>query len=312
MNSKTMTLEQAVEGYLLNIRARRLTKDTISYYTRIMHLVVKHFPKETLFADITVEDLEEFLAAQDGVSDKTVLNYHTVLSSLYTWATSRRPPLATDHLMRQITRPKPEQRIIQPLTESEVRAMLNNTDKSHAYSRPGKRTCTHTIPNAQRNRAIILLLVDTGIRASELCTLKINDINLKTFRVHVFGKGKKEREVRMCARTSEAIWKYLTERPDARPEDPLFITSQGNAFTRNRLGRIIENIGERAGINDPHPHRFRHTFAVQFLRNGGDPYTLQDLLGHETMDMVRRYLHLAQVDLDAGHRLASPVDNWRL
>jgi len=313
MDTRIMTLSQAVEGYLLHIAARRLTPDTITGYTRILNLLKAHFPHDPPVAALTVEDIEGFLAeAGEEVSDKTILNYHTALSSFYTWATSRRPPIVREHLMRQIPRPKPEERTIEPFTEAEVRAMLNNLGTSKAYDRPGKRTTSHALRHEKRNRAIILVLVDTGIRSSELCDLTIADADLKSRHLHVFGKGKKEREVRMSARTAESIWRYLTERPDASLGDPLFITDEDRKFTRHRLGRVIAAIAERAGVRNAHPHRFRHTFAVQFIRNHGDPFTLQDLLGHTTMEMVRRYLHIAQVDLDEGHKRASPVDNWRL
>lgn len=76
------------------------------------------------------------------------------------------------------------------------------------------------------------------------------------------------------------------------------------------VNKSLKALGLKAGVKGVHPHRFRHTFAIQYLRNGGDPYTLQKMLGHSTLDMVKRYLSLAQIDLDKAHKRASPVDNW--
>ena len=81
---------------------------------------------------------------------------------------------------------------------------------------------------------------------------------------------------------------------------------------RDRLYKSMLTIGRRAGVKGVTVHRFRHIFAINYLRNGGDPYTLQMMLGHASMEMVKNYLALAQADLDVMHRVASPVDNWRL
>ena len=82
-------------------------------------------------------------------------------------------------------------------------------------------------------------------------------------------------------------------------------------YNRQALLQLINGIGKRAGVPDAHPHRYRHTFVINCLRSGGDPYTLQALLGHETMETVQIYLQIAQADLYSTHDRASPVENWR-
>ena len=76
------------------------------------------------------------------------------------------------------------------------------------------------------------------------------------------------------------------------------------------LRKRLVHLGQAAGVPDCKPHRFRYTFAIQYLRNGGDVFTLQSLLGHSSLTMVRYYLHLAQADVEQAHRRASPVDRW--
>jgi integrase len=78
------------------------------------------------------------------------------------------------------------------------------------------------------------------------------------------------------------------------------------------LLKLIYRLAEVAGVPDLHPHKFRHTFAIQYLRNGGYERTLQDVPGHESIDMLRTYTRIAQVGIVNGHQLASPVENWRL
>lgn len=306
-----VTLSQAIQGYMLNMDARRLSSHTVADYTNTFRKFSAFIGPDFPIAAITIEHVEAFLALQE-VSQKTLLNYHTGLSALWTWALKQAPPLATRHILQELQRPKPEKRAIVPFTEAEVRAMMEVLDKSRAYTRPGKQECRNSLPNGVRNRMVILLLLDTGIRADELCQLKIRDVDMPNKRITVMGKGKKERAIPLDARTAQAIWRYLATRPDSRPDDPLVVTQTDNRVDRHRLRRLLEDIGERAQVPNVHPHRFRHTFAINFLRNGGDILTLQRILGHATVQMVNTYLALAQVDVDAAHRRASPVGNWRL
>ena len=78
------------------------------------------------------------------------------------------------------------------------------------------------------------------------------------------------------------------------------------------MRHTLTHIGEKANVADVHPHRFRHTAAIAFIRAGGNAFALMRMLGHSDMTMTRRYLELAQADDKEAHRIASPVDNWKL
>jgi site-specific recombinase XerD len=136
---------------------------------------------------------------------------------------------------------------------------------------------------------------------------------LRKKRITVIGKGDKERTIPISSRTSQVIWRYQTTRSETIDKDPLFINQNDLPFDRHSLRRLVTRIGQRAGVRKVHPHRFRHTFAINFLRNGGNIYVLQEILGHTSrLDMVKRYLKLAERDTTDNHRIASPVANWGL
>jgi integrase/recombinase XerD len=172
---------------------------------------------------------------------------------------------------------------------------------------------------AIRDCALILTLLSTGARISEICAANVGDFDPVEHSIKVAGKGKgrdhKERFVYVGNRATRALTRYLSTRGENRPTDPLFCVMPENAykpFTPDVMGRPLRRIGERAGVSHVHAHRFRHTFAVNYLRNGGDVLTLQALLGHESLEMVRHYARIAAQDCARVHRNADPVDNWRL
>jgi site-specific recombinase XerD len=311
MNANTLSLSQIIEGFNLAARARALSEHTIQDYNTTYKKFKIHLGSDLIFSSVTKKHIRQFLAAQTHLSNKTLLNYHTGLSALYTWAVNE--GYADEQLMHGIDRPKPEQRVIQPIPVDHIRAMLSCLGQSKAYARPGKRTSTHATPCADRNRAILLLLLDTGLRASELCGILIHQIDLDQRKVKVFGKGSKERILPFSARTGQVIWKYLAaQRKDDHLGQALFATQRGQPLTRTHLRHIIERICARADLPKYTPHDFRHTFAVNYLRNYPNIYTLQEMLGHTTLDMVKRYLAISQNDLDEAHRHASPVEKWGL
>jgi len=304
-----LKLSQAVQGFFIAGKARGLSPHTLLDYNNILSKFKTFLERDYPMEEITSRHVELFLAQAD-VGNKTRLNYHTGLSALWTWAL--REQIVQQHVPRLVTPPVAELREILPYNETDIRAMLNSLGRSKRYGRPGKKVSDHAIPFQERNRAMILMLLDTGIRASELCSIKAHQVDQRNYRIKIFGKSARERVVYFSARTHQAIWRYQTTRGEMGENAPLFVVESGRPFQRGRLLDLMQTIGDRAGVSGVTVHRFRHTFAIQYLRNRGDPYTLQKLLGHSTLDMVKRYLAISQSDVENAHRLASPVENWTL
>jgi site-specific recombinase XerD len=252
-----------------------------------------------LLSEIRAETIIAFLASCSSVSPKTLLNYHTGLSSLLRWACEH--GIVAQNVVRQVRTPRQEERVVIPYARADVLRLLD---------------ACYTGEHPQRDQAIILLLLDTGIRASELCGLRLAHVELEARQLYVRGKGSRERRLPFSEPCYAAMRAYLQQRHivNLYPHryEPLFITGQGRPFRRDTLRQILERLGTRGGVARCYAHRFRHTFAIQFLRNGGNIYTLQRLLGHSSLDMVKRYLSIAQADLDRDHARASPVIHWGL
>lgn len=307
---KTFPYSRAVDGYMLSLGARNLSENTIADYSRTLQLFAKFMEEDYAVHMITSRHIELFLKSNNKLSNKSMLNYYIGLSAFWSWMV--REELVKTNIVRKLTPPKAEIKEIIPLTEQEIRLIMSALNRSKMYTRNGTNV-DHSLGSFERNRAIILLMLDTGIRASELCDLRIEDLDNRNNRIYVRkGKGMKERKLPFSPRTGQMIWRYVASREDTQPTDPLFASKLNRSMTRTKLAEMLANIGKRAGVPNVHPHRFRHTFAIMYLRNGGNAYTLQAMLGHSTLEMVKHYLRIAQIDLDSAHRRASPVDNLRL
>jgi integrase/recombinase XerD len=164
-----------------------------------------------------------------------------------------------------------------------------------------------------RDLALLLTALDTGARASEICALDAGDVNLDTLTVTIRqGKGRKDRTVFVGARTARAVSRYLGSRTDVAATAPLFLSESfanlDGRLTRFGLLRILQRLGEAAGIAGVHPHALRRTFAVTCLRGGMDLYTLARLMGHSDIATLRDYVASIGDDLQRAHSNVSPVD----
>lgn len=234
-----------------------------------------------------------------AVKPATVSLYYRNLHALFAWLVEEGELEASP--MAQIRPPVVRWDQIQPFSLDQVEALLAATRKGLL---------------AARDEAILLFLVDTGARASELCALSVADVDWSGRKCRVLGKGAKARTLPYGLRTARALHQYARRRI-LEPGEPLFLSessvSAGGRLTLNALEQMVERTAKRAGVTGVRcsPHTFRHTFAVEFLRAGGNVFSLKMLLGHESLAIVNRYVALAQADIEAQHRLYSPADRLR-
>ncbi len=306
----TTSIESLAKGYILNCRSEGKSPKTIAIY----EIVLKNFIwycKGNKFPEahqLTAVHIRHFLwylstesnrwgnnnpAARKPASQTTVSDYYRALHSFFSWLT--REQLIPNNPLTNLKKPKPEKRIIQALTAGELDRLFKECSRNNALD--------------VRNKAILSILLDCGLRVSELASLNLDDVNIDNGSLLVkHGKGNKQRVVRIGVKAQKILWKYVT----------LYRKGNGNSLFLNRSGEpldvigvkiLIKRLGNRAKVK-VHPHQLRHTFAISFLRAGGDVFSLQYLLGHSTLQMTQRYLQsLNANDAANAHKKFSPLDN---
>jgi len=162
-----------------------------------------------------------------------------------------------------------------------------------------------------RDHAMLATFLDTGLRLSELINLDAVDVDLQSLSIRIRnGKGSKDRQVYIGRTLARSLRRWAEVRPYGLGSDAYFSTRDGRRLDQRNVARIIERISARANLGERriHPHLLRHTFATHFIKNGGDPFSLQRLLGHSDIKTTMIYVNLAGADLEEAHAKASPVD----
>lgn len=232
-------------------------------------------------------------------SEATVANYFRSLRAFWSWLVSEE--VLEKSPFEGMPAPKVPKKPIQPFTGDQLRALLEAASQS---------ACP------RRDVAMVLLLLDTGMRVSELVGLSVGDIDLTRRLALVTGKGKKQREVYWSPPTARALLAYLRDRAQVQepePTDPLWVSVRGTttseALTDWGVRQLLQRLEKKAGISGVRcsPHTFRHTFALEFLKGGGNQFDLIRLLGHEDIAVTKRYVNQAQGDVQGAHTRFSPV-----
>jgi integrase/recombinase XerD len=188
----------------------------------------------------------------------------------------------------RIPRLTEEKKILATVVTSDVDRLLRWKPKSHC---------------GQRVHAFTCLLLDTGIRADEALSLRRGDVDLDNLLIKVKGKGRKDRVVPMSLELRRILFRWMTK----QTFDLVFPTRNGTKQTQRNALRDFKLMGKAVGITGVRFsfHTMRHTFAVNYIRNGGDVFRLQRILGHSSLEMTRRYVNLQTEDLSAVHEKLS-------
>ena len=281
------------KGFKTYIRLERgLSENTITAYMHDVDLLFDFLISQKggqSLSDIKYQDLKDFIAF---INELGLGSYSQarVISGIRAFFKYLDLEQAIDNDPSELLEsPKLGSKLPDVLALQEIIKIINTIDLS--------------LPEGQRNRAIVETLYGCGLRVSELINLKLSELYFNEGVISVTGKGNKQRFIPVGDEAKKSIRLYLEyDRVKISPtkgnEDILFLSRRGGKISRQMIFIIVKNLVEKAGIHKKvSPHTFRHSFATHLVQNGADLKAVQDLLGHASIITTEIYTHLNREDL---------------
>ncbi|MFC1871410.1 tyrosine-type recombinase/integrase [Chloroflexota bacterium] len=314
---KAHKLSELIEYYEVCNRAEGKSPKTISWYSANLksfrnYVKSRHLPDSLDTIDTKL--LREYVlylmkrtrydghpytpAKTELLSSATIHGHVRTLRAFFNWLVVE--GLSQNNHAKDLKPPKVSRKVVSTLSDEEIGAILNTFSTS---------------PSDARNQTLFMILLDTGLRIGELVNLKMDDVHMDEGYLKVMGKGRKERIVPFGNNAQRALQRYLFRfRP--KPNNPVtnnvFLSISSQPLTENSMKLMFTRLAKRSGVCRLHAHLCRHTFATRFLINGGDVFSLQQILGHSTLEMVRHYVNLASSHIAIQHQKFSPLDRLNL
>lgn len=258
---------------------RKLSNNTCLSYKYNLERFSLFLGKRNLL-DIETDTVRDFLY-DENFSSKTRAHYLTVINSLYLFLIEN--DITINNPCNLIKLPKIEKKLPLYLTIEEVDNLLNINPKK---------------PLDYRNIAMLEVMYGSGLRISEVCDLKINNIDYDEDIIRVMGKGSKERIVPMNNKTINSLKEYINNYRSfllkEKQSEYVFLNKSGNKLSRVGFFKIVKKLCEECGIKkEISPHTLRHSFATHLLNNGTNLRVIQELLGHSNITTTQIYSHLS-------------------
>lgn len=292
-----MKFQDAIEEFLIT-KAPELTHKTKQWYTHKLGIFCEwcegQNPPITQIEEVTNVLISRFIGTLKDHSSYTRRGYVQVIKCLLNWCVEYEEGEVSEKVVKHIRLPRIEQSQITILTPEEIQRL---------------RLAVLNTPYPERNLALIDLLLDTGVRASEIAYdssrpeertgLLMKDIHItgedtENPYMRVMGKGRKTREVPLGETSRASLQRYIQGYRGKSKEPYVFLNRRGKPITVRGLESIIEDLGEEAKVEKIHPHKFRHTYACLFLMHGGAINDLRILMGHTKIETSMLYLRAVE------------------
>lgn len=295
-----MGLKEACESFLSRCVALNLADGSVAWYRRILRDMAAFLAGKgvTELKDVSPTLLRDCLTSLRGkgqAAETVFRSYGAMRCAFRFW---KREGRIASNPMELVERPRRERVLIRPMSPDQASRLLEQPDAKTL--------------EGLRDRGLMMLMLDSGLRVSEALSLEADRIDWLNCVLTVMGKGRKERSVPFSSRTCQAMLEYARKRGQGRVQAPqFFLGPRGRPLDRSNIRKMVAACGRKAEIVGVRvsPHTLRHTFAVLYIRNGGDSFSLQEILGHSTLDMTRRYVHLARRDVAEQHKKFSPMES---
>lgn len=280
--------------------ARGLSENTLASYGNDLRAFAEFLGgRGSSVAGATRRDVMDFMSEsrRSGLADSTVSRRLMALKTFYAWLAGE--GVAAGNPTEAMERPKAAKRLPRSLTEGQTAALLDAAGGGGG-------------PSGLRDRAMLELLYASGLRASELASLAIDDLNLQEGFLRCQGKGGKQRVVPVGKSAIDALVAYLEEgRPalarEGSPDSILFLSTRGRPMTRKSLWQVVAKAAKASGLaGKVHPHTLRHCFATHLLSHGADIRAIQEMLGHADIATTQVYTHVDAEKVLAIHRRFHP------
>lgn len=293
MRQVSKSVEECFEDFINSKRANGLREKTLKTYSQQFQAISKELNTEMEIGELSKRDVEKMVVSMRdrGLSANSIRSYTAMFKSFLSWCSEEG---LCDVSIKSY---KAQETVKTTYTNDELKALLQ---------KPNTKSCSFA---EYRNWVIINMLLNSGCRAATIRNIKIQDVDIQSSIIQYrHTKNGSVQMVPLCQEMKKILKEYMKIR-GGKSTDYLFPSEDESQMTENGLSEAIRRYNRRRGVEKTSIHLFRHSFAERYLRNGGNAFDLQRILGHSTLEMTKHYCRIYDTQLIKGYDSVSPLGN---